>query len=313
MASAKGQRMATMYNIGLLGQNQQQGEQNLRETSNQALSSLGQASNSARNALTSYGGQAYEAASRGYNEASSALNQGRDQATSYLNQVAGQYEPYAAAGRRATSALEGSLYGDNSQFKASDNYNFTRDEALRGATRQAAAMGRLDGGGTLAELERIGSGLASAEINNWQNRLQGLSSQGLQAASGIGGALTNLGNLQWQHGQGQSGLAALRGNTLAGINSALGGSIANSFTNQGNAEAGIYSGLGNSLAGLGSQTANAMAGQVSNAANASAAAKNANQNLMLGLGGQILGLGLGGGRTIGGSLLSGLGSMFTGA
>ena len=326
MASAKGQRMATMYNIGLLGQNQQQGEQNLRQTSGQALDELGQGYGQAVNYAQHYGnqalgslGQARGELQSGYGQAREALNQGRNEAQSRLDTVNGLYQPYAAAGAWGVDALRGSLAGDNSQFKASDNYKFTLDEAMRAGTRQASAMGRLDGGGTLAALSDRAAGLASGELRGWQDRLQGLTNTGMQANAAIGANTTNQANLDWAQGQGQSSLWAGEGRDLAsnatqqaGVYSGLGGQLGNYAFGTGAAKAGVYSNLGNSLANLGTQTTNAMTGQVSNAAAASAAAKNANQNLMLGLGGQILGLGLGGGKTVGGSLLSGLGSMFTG-
>ena len=310
--NAKGQkRAASQVGVGLENY-RRTAEGQIKSYGAEALSSLGEGSDAARRSLASYGGAAYGDASRGFADASTQLNEGRNQATSYLDGVNGMYQPYADEGAGAVSMLGASLRGDNSGFKASDNYNFTRDEALRGMTRQAAAMGRLDGGGTLAALGDRSAGLASGEINNWQNRLQGLSGIGLQANDAMRSNLTNLANLQMQQGQGQAQIAQDRGRTLAGINSGLGGAMAQSFTGQGAGEAGISSNLGNSLAGLTNNTALAQAKNVTDLGQATDAARAANVNMGLGLTGQVLGLGLGGGNTVGGSLFTGLGNMFRG-
>lgn len=335
MASAKQQRYASMFNAELFGGNKAESTDILRGTAGQGLAALGAGGDAARGALTSYGGQAYGDVAAGYGDASrrlgdasTLLNLGRNQATSYLDQVPGLYQPYAAAGAQAQGLYSDALGLNGAPgnarateaFTTGPGYEFQRDEALRGATRQAAATGRLDGGGTLAELTRIGNGLASQEWNNWLTRLQGQGAQGMQAASGIAGGLTNLGNIQFQQGQGQAALGqagatldANRGTALAGINTGLGTNLGNSFTNQGAGEASVYGNLGSSLANLGLATTQGVTQGVTNAAQAGDAAKNANQNLALGLTGQILGLGLGGGNTVGGSMISGLTGLFKAA
>jgi hypothetical protein len=310
--SAKGQKRAAAQVGAGLENYRRTAEGQIKSYGAEALSSLGQGSDAARRSLTSYGGAAYDDASRGFAEASTQLNIGRDQAQSRLDGVNGMYRPYADEGAGAVTSLGASLRGDNSSFKASDNYNFTLDEALRAATRQAAATGRLDGGGTLAALGDRAAGLASGEINNWQNRLQGLAGLGLQANDAIRSNTTNQANLDFQQGQGQANIAQQRGLGLAGINSGLGGAMAQSFTGQGAGEAGISANLGNSLAGLTNNTAMTQARNITDLGQATDAARAANVNMGLGLTGQFLGMGLGGGNTVGGSLFTGLGNMFRG-
>ncbi len=66
------------------------------------------------------------------------------------------------------------LKGDMSKFTNSPDYNFVRDEGLKGIQANAAAQGTLMSGRTLKDLEKYGSGLASGEYTNFLSRLGSL-------------------------------------------------------------------------------------------------------------------------------------------
>lgn len=321
MASAKGQRNAVIQNNSIFSANSDRTSDILRTTSQQALDALGQGQGQARADITGYGNQALAALGQGRNDlvgrydlASNQLNMGRDQAQSRLDTINPLFQPYSNEGAGAVSALGASLRGDNSGFNASDNYNFTRDEALRATTRQASATGRLDGGGTLAALNDRAAGLASGEINNWQNRLQGLAGMGLQANGAIAANTTNAANLDFQQGQGQAALQTGLGRALAGNGAQqaqtltnLGSGLGNVAQSGGAQQAGVYSNLGNSLNQLGQYTTSGITSGIFEAGKASDAAKTANQNAMIsaaGTGLSLLAGGFGGG---------GFGSLFGGA
>lgn len=71
---------------------------------------------------------------------------------------------------------------DYSAFYDSPDYQFARDEGLRGIERSAAARGGLASGNTLAELTRYSSGLATQNFGNYTNRLAGLGGVGQTSA-----------------------------------------------------------------------------------------------------------------------------------
>lgn len=299
MASAQKQRYAAMKNTDLLEANELKSTGIFNRTTDQGLNAIRTGADSARRSLTDFGTRAYDDVSRGYGDASTQLNAGRDQAQTRLDQIGGMYQPYASAGANAVGTLEGSLGlgGADARQRAVDafqtgpGYEFQLGEALKAGTRQAAATGRLDGGGTLAELTRIGSGLANQEYGNWQNRLQGLTNTGMQANAAIGSNLTNQANLDYQQGAGQAALASARGTALGGINTGLGSNLGNSFTTQGQNEASLYGNLGNSLSNLGQWTTGQITNNITNQAQASDAAKNANQQTAVNLGTSIFNAG----------------------
>lgn len=318
--SAKGQQRAAVNSQDMLERYRRTGEDQITSYGGQALSALGQGGDSARRAMTSYGGVAYDDASRGFGDASTQLNMGRAQANTYLDAARGYFDPYQQQGQAAQTMYSNAL-GLNgadgnaqarSAFQTSPGYQFQLDQATQAGQRQAAATGRLDGGGTLAALTSLGSGLANQEYNNYLNRLQGQGQMGFNAAQAMGNNLGQQANLQYQQGAGQAQIAQDRGRTLAGINSGLGASMAQSLAGQGAGEAQLYGNMGNSLASLTGNTAMAHMKNINDVGQANDAARAGNINLGMGLAGTVLGAGLGGGRTVGGSLFSGLGKMFGG-
>lgn len=117
---------------------------------------------------------------------------------------------------------------DYSAFYDSPDYQFARDEGMRGIERSAAARGGLASGNTLAALSQYNSGLATQNFNNYANRLAGLANVGqsqVQNDAQLGAQYaTNVGNLQMNAAnarssgiQNQANIITSGANQLAGI------------------------------------------------------------------------------------------------
>ena len=110
-------------------------------------------------------------------------------------------QPFQEAGVSGLDAYKFELgLGDKPEgyggFKESESFGnmltLGRDQIEAGASRS----GKLFSGATGTALEKFRTSLASNEVNNWLNRLGGLSSMGAQAASsqaGVGSQFAQLG------------------------------------------------------------------------------------------------------------------------
>lgn len=206
------------------------------------------------------------------------LNTGYATSTDALNNALGAYAPLSSLASQqgqGTSMLLNSL-GLNGAAGGQ-----TAWDAFQNANPQT--QGAIDTG-----LEAINRRRAAAGM--------------LNSGNADADALKFAQNLQnQQYGNWQSSLAGLNNNALSATGAAAAG------------QAGIYGGLANlgqqnasnNVNLLGNVTSGMMSANNQQAAGESAGAKN-----LLGLGTSLLGLGTGGGGTIGGSLLSGLGGLF---
>lgn len=153
----------------------------------------------------------------------------REVGHSALNQLAALYGlRQSGAIDPATGTAEQVAAPDYSAFYQSPDYQFARDEAMRGIERSAAARGGLASGNTLAALQERASGLASMQFGNYVNRLAGIAGTGQSSAENLAGMRMNLGQ---QVGQNMIGAANAR---------------ASGIQNQAN----IWMGAGNQLAGI---------------------------------------------------------------
>lgn len=90
--------------------------------------------------------------------------------------------PWLQAGQNALGQLTNPL----ANFQASPDYQFRRDEGIRGIQQTAAARGGLASGNALKALTQYNSNLASGEFGNWWNRQAGLAGVGQATASSLG-------------------------------------------------------------------------------------------------------------------------------
>ena len=147
--------------------------------------------------------------------------------------------PRREAENEALNSLRGllGLGGQAPDFAAFENapgFQFSRDQALRATERSAAARGGLVSGGTLAELQRQASGLASQNfLSNFLNPIQNLALGGSAAQSGQNAL--NLGvNIGQDIQQGAAarasgilGAGQAQAQGLANLNKALQGGLSN--------------------------------------------------------------------------------------
>lgn len=210
------------------------------------------------------------ASSQAANEQIAADKQAESQLNNYLSTGESNYSPYISAGQGATTTLssllgtpgQGLLTPWTQQFTAptaaqaaqTPGYQFQLQQGLSAAQNSAAGQGSLLSGRTLADLNNYAQGTASTNYqntfnnaltqynsayntflnnqNNQYSRLMGLSGQGLTAAQGEGGLLSNLGGdiASLTAGQGAAQAAGTIGsanawsNALGGVgNSVMGG------------------------------------------------------------------------------------------
>ncbi len=127
----------------------------------------------------------------GQSQANAAIQQGIQTATNQLS-------PWATTGV-TTNTDQADLLGLNGQdaanaamakFQQSPGYQWQLGEGLRAVDAGAAASGMLRSGAALKAEQTFGSGLANSNFQQYFQNLQGLSGQGLTAASGIANAAT---------------------------------------------------------------------------------------------------------------------------
>lgn len=115
---------------------------------------------------------------------------------------------------------------DMSVFYASPDYQFRRDEGMRGLERSAAARGGAFSGNALRGLADFNSGLASGEFGNFVNRRETLAGLGQSASNNSSQMFMNNGanisNLLNQQGQQRaSGIMNTANNVMGSINNGL--------------------------------------------------------------------------------------------
>ena len=315
MASARGQRLAAMQNIAWAQDNQARTTGQLEGYTDKGLAALGQGVQGAKDVYNEYLPKTLAALGKGYDTGVGTINSGYDRAANdYRAGIAG-LDPYAQRGNTAGDML-GNALGLNgaagntaatNAFQAGPGYGWQVDQATEAAARKANSLGIGASGNTLDALTRLGSNLANQEYSGWLDRLNGLNTSGQQAATSQLGAYQGLGNLGMQQGQNLATLAQNYGQNQASAYNDVGKSLAGAEMTQGTGAAGLYQGLGNSIANVNANTLNAMVQSNMAQAAASDAARNANENLALGLGGigtKLLGLGS---NTLGGTLFAPLG------
>lgn len=152
--------------------------------------------------------------------------QGRGDISQYFQQGLGYEMPYMQAGQQGLQAYLGTLGigGDQqsavNRFRASPGYQFAQQQGQQAIQRQAAARGLGGSGAASRELARFGQGLADQQYGAYQNRLQGLATQGQQAGETAAGQAG-------QAGQGLANLGLQYAGQLGSIYQGMGQSAAN--------------------------------------------------------------------------------------
>ncbi len=161
---------------------------------------------------------------KGYSQLSDLFSQGRNAlSTNYaagLQPFTQNYNQAQGGTNQLTNLLGFGPQGGAGMQQTLQNlpgYQFALDQGAQNVMRNQAATGQLNSGATNLDLQKQGQGLASQNYFNYANQLQPfLGAQG-QAASGIAGVNTGLGN-QTNASLMQQGNAAY--GTQAGIGNA---------------------------------------------------------------------------------------------
>lgn len=137
------------------------------------------------------------------------INTGEDKSSSALNSAISGYQPWVDSGTAANTMYSNALglngsdgnAAATSAFQTGPGYQFALDQGTQAALRGASASGMLNSGNTLTALTEYGQGIANQEYGSWLDRLNGVSSNGLQAASGQASGYGSLSDL-YQAGTG---------------------------------------------------------------------------------------------------------------
>lgn len=318
MASAKAQRLAAIDNARLLRENQASTTGQLEDVFGRGVGAVRGGVAQGRQDIASYTPMAIDALTDGRDAALASQGQQYGTARGVLAPGVEAFSPWTTAGGGASAMYANSLglngpgghAAATGAFQAGPGYGWQVDQATDAAARKANALGIGASGNTLDAITRLASNLANQEYGGWQDRLSGLSGQGLSAAGQQQGARQSLAALDTGYGDRLAGLYGDTGRGLAGLYSGAGTALAGLESGAGGQVGSLYGNLGSNISALNRDTVNNVTQGNFAAAAAGDAARNANENMWLGLAGQALGMGLGGGKTVGGSLFSGMGSLF---
>lgn len=134
---------------------------------------------------------ASSAAKKGADAQAAAANRAADLQHAQYLQTREDYAPWRTAGTAAVGkqadimGLNGQGPQDNAfaSFRTDPGYGFTRDEAIKGVDRSAAARGLLTSGRTIKAIQDRASSLADQSFGNWFNRFGVIAGNG-QTATG---------------------------------------------------------------------------------------------------------------------------------
>lgn len=135
-----------------------------------------------------------DAASNAAQAQENAANQANATQLQIYNQTRQDLQPYNQTGQAALNQL-GALYGigpngtssgaapNYSAFMNSPDYQFALQQGTQNLDASAAAKGRLYSGGYGQDLTKFAQGLATQNLQNYENRLQGIAGMGQNAAA----------------------------------------------------------------------------------------------------------------------------------
>ena len=179
--------------------------------------------------------------------------------------AANLFNPYVGAGQNALTSLA-SLYGVATpgnpggaqgqtqawnQMLQTPAYQFAQSQGQLGLDRSSAANGLLLSGAQLKDTMSFNQGLASQQIGNYTNALQGMAGLGMQGVQGQASALTGtsqmVGNTQMSGAQSAaSGVVGSANAWMGGLQGASGNLLAGYGISQRPNYGGLQSSAGNS-------------------------------------------------------------------
>lgn len=153
-----------------------------------------------------------------------ALKQGFDTGQADYENAKGYWSPYAETGGKA-NAMYADATGVNGQpaysaiasnFATGDPFRQSNEDfANEQLKRTFAARGQTYSGNAMLAAARGSLERGSTDWNNWLNRLQGQSQQGMQAAGAQSGITVGQGDMAMGYGQTQAGNEINFGNAMA--------------------------------------------------------------------------------------------------
>lgn len=177
-----------------------------------------------------------------------AANRAVDIQNNQFEETRGDYAPWRTAGQGALTR-QSDLLGLNgadpqtnafSAFRTDPGYEFTRDQAVQGVDRSAAARGLLTSGRTIKAIQDRAASLADQGFGNYFNRLAGVAGTGQTATNSTATAGANAAN--------NEGNALISGANAraSGINTGA-NALANGYAGAANAYANGANGIGSSI------------------------------------------------------------------
>ena len=136
-----------------------------------------------------------KAASGANKKISKAMDDIIRQAGVTTGQQGALYQPYGQFGQESLNRLkafeEAAAQGDYTALTASPEYQFALQQGQSDLARNLAARGGLFGGQAQKQFIDYGQGLASNQMQNYLNRLQGGVDTGMRGAAGQSNALSD--------------------------------------------------------------------------------------------------------------------------
>lgn len=168
-----------------------------------------------------------------------AALRGQDAATA---EQARQYDqsredmlPWLQAGQRGLNQLERLNSGDFSSFRESPDYEFRRQQGLRGLAEMASARGNFFGGRMDKDIIDYNQGLATQSYGDYYNRIASLAGVGQtqsQSLASLGqNYANNVGNLAIGRGQLQNQFYQQQGDNYSQIGAGIVGGLNNWYQN----------------------------------------------------------------------------------
>jgi hypothetical protein len=187
-------------------------------------------------------GQARDTYNQGLGNQVSSINEGTDSAISRLDSASALYRPAYDRGEKAGSVYSDSLGLNGAEgnqravnsFQTGPGYQFEVDQATNAAARKASALGMGASGNTLTALATLGQNLANKEYGGWQDRLKGVSDQGMQAAGGMANIASQQAGYDYGRGQSLSGVYGQNAQNVAGTYGTEAGLYSQNASNKAN-------------------------------------------------------------------------------